>query len=65
MREKVQAVNSSMPYENTLNFGRVYTLPLFSCFTLGKFKGKMYAAVSATAVCVESLLLCWSGAEEA
>lgn len=61
MREKVQAVNNSMQYLNTLNFGRVYTLPLFSASS----KGRICAAVSATAVYVEPLLSCQPGAKAA
>lgn len=34
MREKVLAVNNSTQYLNTLHFGRVYALPLLSCFLL-------------------------------
>lgn len=65
MREKVQAVNNSMQYLNTLNFGRVYTLPSSLASFWASFKGKICAAVSATAVYVEPLLSCQPGAKAA
>lgn len=64
MREKVQAVNSPMQYLIHL-FGSLCP-PLVSllCFRQGS-KGETCAAVSATAVYVEPLLSCQSGAKAA
>lgn len=65
MREKVQAVNNPMQYLNTLIW-QTLCPPLVSllCFRQG-LKGETCAAVSATAVCVEPLLSCQSGAKAA
>lgn len=65
MREKVQAVNSPMQYLNTLTWQSLYP-PLVALLYFGQgLKGKICAAVSATAVYVEPLLSCQSGAKAA
>ena len=64
MREKVQAVNSSTQYLNTL-WQNLYSPLVFLLLFWASFKGKICAAVSATAVYVEPLLSCQPGAKAA
>lgn len=65
MREKVQAVNNPVQYLNTLTWQSLYS-PLVALLYFGQgLKGKTCAAVSATAVYVEPLLSCQSGAKAA
>lgn len=65
MREKVQAVNKSMQYLNTLTWQSLYPPPCFLALLWARSKGNICAAVSATAVYVEPLLSCQPGAEAA
>lgn len=65
MREKVQAVNNSMQYLETLTLAEFILSPCCLAFFWASFKGNICAAVSATAVYVEPLLSCQSGAEAA
>lgn len=65
MREKVQAVNNSMQYLNTLTLAEFILSPRSLALFWASFKGKICAAVSATAVYVEPLLSCQPGAKAA
>ena len=65
MREKVQAVNISMQYLNALTLAEFILSPCSLALFWASFKGKICAAVSATAVYVEPLLSCQPGAKAA
>lgn len=65
MREKVQAVNNSMQYLNTLTLAEFILSPCSLALFWASLKGKICAAVSATAVYVEPLLSCQPGAKAA
>lgn len=64
MREKVQAVNNPVQYLNTLNLAESMPSPSFLALFQARVKGGNCAAVSATAVYVEPLLSCQSGARQ-